>query len=272
MGIKSGFKSFGKWLNDHDPEVSTGVAIVLNVLNLGFAFYESKKMFDELNELKKKKGGDLNSKERVPVILKHAAPVAAVAIASSAIDIRGTKVALGRIDEVTEAYHSAVGAFDAFAAQTLATVGEKKYEEIQQNVVKQQISNIPVEQTNGENGPIYRLNGDRVIPADQFPCLDTHSHCVFVTTWQKVDAVMKEVAREVENGDYVPIDDIYVRLDTRVAKGQNAFKTRKKEPNMGYQDVTTGEFTYDIFPILDEETHLLWYGLELPEPEPSWLG
>lgn len=126
------------------PEILTGLGITGLLTAIGLAVKVTPKALTLIDEAKKEKGEDLTKLETVKTVWKCYIPVAGAAVVSSACIIFASKESRRRNAALAAAYSLSESAITEYKDKVIETVGEKKEQDIQDAIAKDEIDKNPV--------------------------------------------------------------------------------------------------------------------------------
>ena len=213
--IKGLFKTAERLGRKHSPEILTGLGVAGFITTVVLTVKATLKIEEILEEEKQKKVEELSKKVETPdekykieqetkltkaeiakAVWKPVLPVAITGLASVGCVIGGISVSMRRTAAFAAAYKISQEALETYKEETAKAVGEEKANEITKKANEKAVNsnlNDGVEDTGLGDVTIY----DSVVGKK------------FKSTWNRVEAAVNELNRQMLEDDYVTLNDFY---------------------------------------------------------------
>lgn len=229
MSASSVFKSIGKTLTKHSPEILTGLGIAGMVSTTVLAVKATPKAVKLIEKEKKAaKVEKLTPVETVKATWKCYIPAAVTGTASIACLIGASKVSLKRNAALATAYSLSETALREYKDAVVETVGEKKEKVVKETVAKKQIAENPVKPSE----IIITGKGETL-------CYDSLCGRYFKSDRNELDRVVNVLNRRMRTEMYISLNDFYdeiglERVEVGYYLGWNINKDKISEIEIDY--------------------------------------
>lgn len=201
--VKNLVKNVKKFTKKNSPEILVGLGIV----GFGYTVYTSitgtVKAVRIVDEKKKELGVDhLPAKEIIKSTWKCYIPSTVGFIGTTACIVSGTNIQKKRTAIAAGALDLTQKAFSEYKEKVIETIGEKKEEKIQNEIVEDRIKAHP----EGSSQVIVTSNGDDLV-------YDVRSDRYFTSSYDKIKKVENVINRILTMDDYVSLNQVYDELD-----------------------------------------------------------
>lgn len=193
MDLKAIIKPVSDWATKNAPSIMTGVSVAAGAGAVGTSIYETVKTVREFDALKTDED---NTKKKILIVAKrYWKPVVLVTV-SAGCAIAANHVNLARNAALIAAYTLSDGKMKEYKEAVLKTVGEKKEEEIRDEVARNKIANT------SQNSVIYAAGGE-------YLCYDSISGRYFRSSIEKVRAAVNEFNRRLTFEGSLSLNEFY---------------------------------------------------------------
>lgn len=198
------FKSLGRTVSKHTPELLTAFGIANMCAGVVFAVKSTPKAMDILKKAEQEKGEKLTKTEVIEKAWKIYIPTTAFCMAAAACFIGSTTVSGNRYAALSAAYSLSDAAFRDYKDEVKEIVGEQKEQEIHTKTVQKKIDSSPVPEK------IPSAFGTAVLPeSEQTLCYDTFAGRYFFSDRSSIDKALNELNRLLINEDFASLNDFY---------------------------------------------------------------
>lgn len=193
------FHSIAKRLQEYSPEILIGIGISGMVYATVAAVHSTPKAIALIREKKKKlKKNELNKIEKIKAAYKCYIPSTAITVLSIGCIIAASNINHRRNAVLATAYSLSESALKLYQEKVIETIGEKKEQQIRDEVAKEQITNNPI----SKNEVIVTGGGETL-------CYDILSGRYFKSNIEKLKKAVNELNRTMINDMYVSLNDYY---------------------------------------------------------------
>lgn len=188
-----------KWTAKHSPEILTGLGVVGMLSSIVLAVKATPKALDKIEETKKEeKKEQLEPIEVIKVTWKYYIPTAATSAVSIACIIGASSVNYKRNAALATAYSLVDSSFRAYKEKVIETIGEKKEQEVRDEIAKDQIRQNPIKNTE----VIITGNGDTL-------CFEPITGRYFKCSIEKLCQVERDLNKELYSSMYVSLNEYF---------------------------------------------------------------
>lgn len=190
-----------KLISDNLPVILTSVAITGVVSTTVLAVRATPQAAIDIGHAESEFGRDLTRLEKVRLVWKDYIPAAVVGAAtiSAIVGVQSThskrQAALAGLLSVVESN------FSEFREKTIATIGERKHRDMNDEIAQDHIEKNPV----SNNVVILSGKGEHL-------CYDDHSGRYFKSSLNEIQRAVNEVNAECINNSYSSLNDFYRHL------------------------------------------------------------
>lgn len=199
VNLAKTFKSVGKVLAKHGPEILTGIGIGLGIATPVLAVRNTPKAL-KLIEAKKEEleVETLTPAETVKTTWKCYIPAAATGVASVACILGANTVSGRRSAALATAYSLSETALREYKDKVVETIGEKKEREVRDAIAQDKIDRNPV-----KAGDIIITEKGNTL------CYDVHSGRYFKSDLDKLKKAVNEINYRLINECYISLNEFY---------------------------------------------------------------
>ncbi len=191
-----------KWTAKHSPEILTGMGVVGMVSSIVLAVKATPKALSAIEEKKKEESvQELKPVEVVQATWKCYIPTAATSAVSIACIIGASSVNHKRNAALATAYSLVDSSFRTYREKVVEAIGEKKEQEVRDEVAKEEIKHNPV-----KNSEIIFTGADDTL------CYDPTSGRYFKINIDKVHKVEAELNKELYSDMFVSLNEYYEKI------------------------------------------------------------
>lgn len=210
MNLKNVSKKAMDYFDENSSKMLTGTAVAGSIMTGGLAFksgLEMKEILDSRKEELKRVGDDpkrrkeinINTfKKSIPKIL----PTLFSGIATAACIITSHSISSRKIAMVTAAYNISEKAVTDLNGKMKEVLGEKKTKEIRNSIIKDDIGQIP------KNETIIMGSGD-------VWCKDKQTGRFFRSNAQKIGIAIAQLSADIQTDMWVSLNDLYDAIDSK---------------------------------------------------------
>lgn len=243
-GLTRAFKSLGKALAGHGPQVATGCGIAIGFAAGIAAVKATPKAIKKLEKKEEEKGEPLTVAEKVKTAGPCYIPAITMSAAATGFIIAGHRATARQATAYAAAYSLSERMLQEYKEATKQIVGEEKEKEIAERIAVQQVEKNPP----APSMLIVTGKGKQL-------CLDKPSQHYFYSNSEKIlQAVKRLNDRFVGAEDFIPLTDWYYENDITDAKGMKIAKDIGFNRDDGPIDVeftsTLGTGDFENIPIL----------------------
>lgn len=194
-----------KSVKKHQPEILTGIGIAGMITTTIMAVRATPKALDVMAEIKEAHAEDTDKKELAKDVVKKVVPIYIPSIIVGGLSIScvigASAINAKRNAALATAYAISESALKTYQEKVIETVGEKKEQDIREEVAKETIKKHPI------NNKEIILTG-----TGDVRCLDAISGRRFACSVQKIQEVENELNRRIITEMYVSLNDLYDEL------------------------------------------------------------
>lgn len=188
-------KDIGNTMSKHSPEILTGIGIAGMITTTILAVKATPEALELLDRAKCKKKQTpedepkLTAVETVKTAWKPYLPAVIIGVTSTACLIGGTRVSLRRNAALATAYQLSTTALSEYKEKVVETIGERKERAIHDELAKDKVEQIPVQQSE----VIFTGKGESL-------CLDDISGRYFKSDRNRIDRAMNKLNQRMAGG------------------------------------------------------------------------
>lgn len=201
-------RSLGKGLKEHSPEILIGIGIIGMIGAAVMAVRATPKALNQLKEAEKAKKEPLTPKDTIKTAWKNYVPSAVTGTLSAACIIGANSIHLRRKAALSAACALSETALANFKSHAIERIGEKRVQEISDDVAKEQMEKDPV--TSKEI--IFTSKGDTL-------CYDPWCGRYFRGDIDRIRKAEYYLNQEIQTMGYASLNDFYYSIgldDTRL--------------------------------------------------------
>lgn len=214
------FRKVSATMAKHSPEILTGVGIVGMVTTTVLAVKATPKALQLIEDEKNSRISDISGEEdiefeeKLPVkdIIKATwkcyAPAIVTGTASAACLIGANRAGARRAATFYAAYKLSESTLSDYKAKVVETIGEAQEKEIQDKVIEEKVSRLPVVQ---EDEIIATGQGEDL-------CIDLLSGRRFRSSMNSIEAAVNRLNKRLLSYDYVSLNEFYDELNLKNVK------------------------------------------------------
>ncbi len=236
INLKEAAKCFKGTLQEHTPEILTGIGIAGMITTTVLAVRATPKALDliaareEALEVSK-----LSVVETIKVTWKPYIPCAITGVVSVGCMLGASSVNFRRNAALATAYKLSEAALTEYKDAVMETIGEKKEELVHHKIAENRLKQNPV----SKNEVIVAGDGGATL------CYDALSGRYFKSTIQKIEAARNKINEQMLGDNYVSLNEFYERLELEPTKigdelGWNIFSDGLVEIRFDYQGAEDG--------------------------------
>lgn len=197
--MKFDFSKVKDTIGKKSPEILLVVGIVGVVSTAVLAARGATKAADILEKKKAEaENGEVEKTEKVKAYAQAYAPAVASGIATIGAIVGSHKLCSDRIASLANAYALVDNSFKVYKEKVKEAIGEKKEDSIRDEVVKERLSNNPV-----NNSDVVVIGTGDVL------CFDCLSGRYFRSTMNKVQKAVNEVNEVMKSENYISLNELY---------------------------------------------------------------
>lgn len=193
-----------KFMKKHSPDILTGLGIGCMLTGTVLAAKAAPKAAKKIEEAEEEKGESLTVVEKVKVVAIDYAP-AALSTATGMACLIGSNTTQNRRNvAIATAYKAGEEAFNIYKEKVVETIGEKKEQQIKDEVAKEMLERNPV----GENEVIVTDGGTTL-------CYDAFNGRYFQSSKDMIDKAVNALNKRLISEMYISLNDFYYELGLR---------------------------------------------------------
>lgn len=204
MKLKVMIKNAGNKISKHSPTILTALGAAGFVTTVIFsckATIKAKEIYEKAEYEYAKDGEDLTKKEVVKLCYKYYIPSACMGVVSIGCFIAANKINIKRNAALAAAYTLSENLIKEYQDKVVETIGEKKEQEIRDNIAKDHIKNNPVE----KNTVIFTGSGEVL-------CYDSFSGRYFKADIEKIRKTENDLNRRMLTEMYIALNEFYYEI------------------------------------------------------------
>lgn len=195
-----------KYLSKNSPAILTGCGIAGIVVTAVTAVYATMEASEKINDAEEVKQEPLTNKEIVQVAWKSYIPVALAGASSAACFVGAQTINMRRNMALATLYSMTANNFSDYREAVVKKLGEKKEEEVRDEVSRKQIEENPV-----ESSEVIIGDGDTL-------CYDSWSGRYFRSSIEKIRGAVNTINHDLNSELTIPLNDFYFLLHLPTVK------------------------------------------------------
>lgn len=180
-------------LEKNAPSILTGISVAAGAGAVGDAIYETVKTVKEIETIE----GENALKKKIVVGIKNYWTTLGLFTISAGAAIAANKINLARTAAIAAAYAISDGKLKDYKEAVLKTVGEKKEEEIRNEVARDKVSKIDTS------------NLVVISDSQKVRCMDSISGRIFAAKIEDIKAAVNEFNRRLTTEGVLTLNDFY---------------------------------------------------------------
>lgn len=210
LAVAKLFKTAGRAMSKHSPEILTGIGIAGMITTTVLAVRATPKALRQIEEFEEcvlLEDEKITPIDAVKVAWKPYIPAAITGVFSVACLIGASSVNARRNAALATAYKLSETAFSEYKSKVIETIGEKKEKVVRDEVAKSRVEKNPV--NHGE--VIITEKGNTL-------CYDAISGRYFKSDIDKIRKVENILNKRLLSEDYISLNDFYSELNLEYTK------------------------------------------------------
>lgn len=200
--LSSAFRSVGRSLVKHSPQILTGIGVAGIATTAVLAVHATPKATRLIEDAKEKKGSELTVKEKVKAAWKCYIPATISGVTSAVCIIGANSVNARRNAALAAAYKLSETAFIDYREKVVETVGKEQEKAVRESVVRDKIAKNP---PNNQN-IVIAGTGDVL-------CYDALCGRYFNSSMDKIDKIVNDLNRRMRSDMYISLNEFYYEVD-----------------------------------------------------------
>ena len=195
-----------QYLSKNSSSILTGCGIAGIVVTAITAVYATIEASEKINDAEEVKQEPLTNKEIVKVAWKSYIPVAIAGVSSAACFVGAQTINTRRNMALATLYSMTANNFNDYREAVVKKLGEKKEEEVRDEVSRKQIEENPV-----ESSEVFIGDGDTL-------CYDSWSGRYFKSSIEKIRGAVNTINHDLNSELTIPLNDFYFLLNLPTVK------------------------------------------------------
>lgn len=195
-----------QYLSKNSSSILTGCGIAGIVVTAITAVYATIDASEKINDAEEVKQEPLTNKEIAKVAWKSYIPVAVAGVSSAACFVGAQTINTRRNMALATLYSMTANNFNDYREAVVKKLGEKKEEEVRDEVSRKQIEENPV-----ESSEVFIGDGDTL-------CYDSWSGRYFKSSIEKIRGAVNTINHDLNSELTIPLNDFYFLLNLPTVK------------------------------------------------------
>lgn len=195
-----------QYLSKNSSSILTGCGIAGIVVTAITAVYATIEASEKINDAEEVKQEPLTNKEIAKVAWKSYIPVAVAGVSSAACFVGAQTINTRRNMALATLYSMTANNFNDYREAVVKKLGEKKEEEVRDEVSRKQIEENPV-----ESSEVFIGDGDTL-------CYDSWSGRYFKSSIEKIRGAVNTINHDLNSELTIPLNDFYFLLNLPTVK------------------------------------------------------
>lgn len=190
-----------RYLSKNSSSILTGCGIAGIVVTAITAVYATMEASEKINDAEEVKQEPLTNKEVVKVAWKSYIPVAIAGVSSAACFVGAQTINMRRNMALATLYSMTANNFSDYREAVVKKLGEKKEEEVRDEVSRKQLEKNPV-----SSSEVLIGDGDTL-------CYDSWSGRYFKSSIEKIRGAVNTINHDLNSELTIPLNDFYFLLN-----------------------------------------------------------
>ena len=195
-----------QYLSKNSSSILTGCGIAGIIVTAITAVYATIDASEKINDAEEVKQEPLTNKEIAKVAWKSYIPVAIAGVSSAACFVGAQTINTRRNMALATLYSMTANNFNDYREAVVKKLGEKKEEEVRDEVSRKQIEENPV-----ESSEVFIGDGDTL-------CYDSWSGRYFKSSIEKIRGAVNTINHDLNSELTIPLNDFYFLLNLPTVK------------------------------------------------------
>lgn len=195
-----------QYLSKNSSSILTGCGIAGIIVTAITAVYATIDASEKINDAEEVKQEPLTNKEIAKVAWKSYIPVAVAGVSSAACFVGAQTINTRRNMALATLYSMTANNFNDYREAVVKKLGEKKEEEVRDEVSRKQIEENPV-----ESSEVFIGDGDTL-------CYDSWSGRYFKSSIEKIRGAVNTINHDLNSELTIPLNDFYFLLNLPTVK------------------------------------------------------
>lgn len=195
-----------QYLSKNSSSILTGCGIAGIIVTAISAVYATIDASEKINDAEEVKQEPLTNKEIAKVAWKSYIPVAVAGVSSAACFVGAQTINTRRNMALATLYSMTANNFNDYREAVVKKLGEKKEEEVRDEVSRKQIEENPV-----ESSEVFIGDGDTL-------CYDSWSGRYFKSSIEKIRGAVNTINHDLNSELTIPLNDFYFLLNLPTVK------------------------------------------------------
>lgn len=195
-----------RYLSKNSSSILTGCGIAGIVVTAVTAVYATMEASEKINDAEEVKQEPLTNKEIVKVAWKSYVPVAIAGVSSVACFVGAQTINTRRNMALATLYSMTANNFNDYREAVVKQLGEKKEEEVRDEVSRKQLEENPL-----ESSEVLIGDGDTL-------CYDSWSGRYFKSSIEKIRGAVNTINHDLNSELTIPLNDFYFLLHLPTVK------------------------------------------------------
>lgn len=195
-----------QYLSKNSSSILTGCGIAGIIVTAITAVYATIDASEKINDAEEIKQEPLTNKEIAKVAWKSYIPVAVAGVSSAACFVGAQTINTRRNMALATLYSMTANNFNDYREAVVKKLGEKKEEEVRDEVSRKQIEENPV-----ESSEVFIGDGDTL-------CYDSWSGRYFKSSIEKIRGAVNTINHDLNSELTIPLNDFYFLLNLPTVK------------------------------------------------------
>lgn len=195
-----------RYLSKNSSSILTGCGIAGIVVTAVTAVYATMEASEKINDAEEVKQEPLTNKEVVKVAWKSYIPVAIAGVSSAACFVGAQTINTRRNMALATLYSMTANNFSDYREAVVKKLGEKKEEEVRDEVSRKQLEKNPV-----SSSEVIIGDGDTL-------CYDSWSGRYFKSSIEKIRGAVNTINHDLNSELTIPLNDFYFLLHLPTVK------------------------------------------------------